>query len=369
MICLRCIWFVAVRLIFAGDGDLGHGQHVRKGGEHAEGWNATMIEGSISLPATLEIARFRFTLCIREAVYLPLFKGSALRGGLGHALRRIACSQGTSGNCDHCKQSDECVYGYLFCTSPPGGAQVLRNQTEVARPYVIEPPLTRQAQFIVGDWLSFDIILVGRGITYLPYFIVAVQGFGRAGLGRTRGRFTLERVTAVVPEGEAPVLDAAEGVVHSPKVSVIAPMVPALKDIEDKMVVTFLAPTRLKHDGRWVRHGPPFHVLIKALLGRVSALSYFHGGERWEIDFRGWIDRAQEVRLANGGAGWEDWARYSGRQHQRVQMGGLVGPATYEGDLAPFLPLLALGEWIHVGKGTVFGNGRYEIRQGDGAVL
>ncbi|NJN99775.1 MAG: CRISPR system precrRNA processing endoribonuclease RAMP protein Cas6, partial [Anaerolineales bacterium] len=44
-----------------------------------------------------------------------------------------------------------------------------------------------------------------------------------------------------------------------------------------------------------------------------------------------------------------------------IEMGGLVGRVTYEGDLTEYLPLLALGELIHVGKGTVFGNGQYQI--------
>ena len=34
---------------------------------------------------------------------------------------------------------------------------------------------------------------------------------------------------------------------------------------------------------------------------------------------------------------------------------------TYEGDLSDYLALLALGELVHVGKGTVFGNGQYRI--------
>jgi hypothetical protein len=42
-------------------------------------------------------------------------------------------------------------------------------------------------------------------------------------------------------------------------------------------------------------------------------------------------------------------------------MGGVVGSATYIGELAPFLPLLALGQWVHVGKATVFGNGLYRM--------
>jgi len=58
----------------------------------------------------------------------------------------------------------------------------------------------------------------------------------------------------------------------------------------------------------------------------------------------------------------EDWSRFSGRQKQRIKMGGLVGLVTYAGDLADYLPLLALGEFIHVGKGTVFGNGQYRIK-------
>jgi CRISPR/Cas system endoribonuclease Cas6 (RAMP superfamily) len=33
----------------------------------------------------------------------------------------------------------------------------------------------------------------------------------------------------------------------------------------------------------------------------------------------------------------------------------------YEGDLGPFLPLLRLGELLHVGKHATFGLGRYEV--------
>jgi hypothetical protein len=131
----------------------------------------------------------------------------------------------------------------------------------------------------------------------------------------------------------------------------------------DRITLDFLTPTRLKHQGRWVEAGPPFHVLVKTLLGRISSLSYFHCGHKLEADFRGLIDRAGAVRMAPSQTNWQDWSRFSGRQKQRVEMGGLVGQVTYAGDLRDYLPLLALGEWVHVGKGTVFGNGKYVIRQ------
>jgi CRISPR/Cas system endoribonuclease Cas6 (RAMP superfamily) len=45
-------------------------------------------------------------------------------------------------------------------------------------------------------------------------------------------------------------------------------------------------------------------------------------------------------------------------------MGGFVGHATYEGDIARLWPWLALGEWVHVGKGATFGLGQYEVETG-----
>ncbi len=58
---------------------------------------------------------------------------------------------------------------------------------------------------------------------------------------------------------------------------------------------------------------------------------------------------------------WTTWARYSARQDRRMEWSGLVGTATYAGDLAPFWPYLVFGQWVHVGKGATFGLGAYRI--------
>ena len=44
-----------------------------------------------------------------------------------------------------------------------------------------------------------------------------------------------------------------------------------------------------------------------------------------------------------------------------MKMGGFVGGMRFEGDLAEFNPFLVLGEYLHIGKGTVYGLGKYEI--------
>ena len=44
-----------------------------------------------------------------------------------------------------------------------------------------------------------------------------------------------------------------------------------------------------------------------------------------------------------------------------MQLGGLVGSANYAGDLAAFLPFVALGVFLHVGKNATFGLGKYRV--------
>ena len=46
-----------------------------------------------------------------------------------------------------------------------------------------------------------------------------------------------------------------------------------------------------------------------------------------------------------------------------MSLGGATGTVSYEGDISDFMLLLRLGEYVHVGKGTSFGLGKYEILQ------
>jgi hypothetical protein len=346
---------------------------------------------NVSLPSAFHLARYRLAIETLEPLELPPFKGSALRGGFGHTFKRLVCfspgrTYGQPQQCgERCTLGNACPYGYVFETSPPNGSQALRNLQEVARPFVIQPPADRREYIPAGESLVFGLTLIGNGVNYLPYFIATFRELGRSGFGRTRSRYRLLAMDAVVtltpsPSPGAGQLALAQGGRGPAAESVtiyraedeIIRAVNATIDVRaileraaalpaDRITLEFLTPARLKHNGRWVQGGPPFDALVKTLCGRISSLSYFHCGQPFEADFRGLIDRAAGVRVADSRTRWEDWARFSSRQQQRVEMGGLAGRITYAGDLRAYLPLLALGELVHVGKGTVFGNGQYRI--------
>ena len=306
-----------------------------------------------------EIAKFDFRIEAVETLRLPPYKGSTFRGAFGHAFRRVCCSERRK-TCDDCPLRRRCVYSYVFETPLPDNAEMMRLYPKIPHPFVIEPPLVEQREFPAGSSLSFGLVLVGGAIQYLPYFVYAFREMGNGGIGRGRGRYELVEVTASAPSGRKTT------VYSSVSSQTVAGEYPAFTDfgspspIPEEVTLEFVTPLRVKFGGRLAR-SLPFDVLVRNLLRRISALSYFHCGRRLDVDFKGLIEKARAVKLAGSNLHWRDWERYSSRQDVRMSLGGLLGEVAYSGDLAPFWRYLCIGEYVHLGKATAFGLGKYEI--------
>ena len=127
-----------------------------------------------------------------------------------------------------------------------------------------------------------------------------------------------------------------------------------------RMTLRFLTPTMLKADGVQARR-PAFGPIAKRLRDRINALSYFYCGEGLDIDFKAFGEEAERIKMVADSTRWVESARYSRRRDVTHDLSGFVGEVSFEGDLAPFISYLKLGEYVHVGKNAVFGNGWYQI--------
>ncbi len=322
--------------------------------------------GPESQHPALQFASYRFLLKPLEPIYLPPNAGSTLRGAFGAAFKRTACFQRSRppDSCDGCSVAHQCPYGYIFETRLPPDSEVLRSQREIPHPFVLEPPLTPPPVYGPGSTLEFRAILVGRAIAYLPYFVLSFVQLGSVGVGRGRGRFEVEEVRAEHPITGRLELIYQEGSLRPCSADLTATYTDLLRICSTvdprRLTVRFLTPTRLVSEQKLVTN-PSFAVLVRSALRRLSSLSYFHGGHRWEADYQGMVETAEQVETVDSDLRWVDWERYSSRQDARMKLGGVVGSSTYQGPIAPFLPLLLAAGTVHLGKACTFGNGRMQV--------
>ncbi|MCP4694741.1 MAG: CRISPR system precrRNA processing endoribonuclease RAMP protein Cas6 [Desulfobacterales bacterium] len=302
--------------------------------------------------------KYLFQCRLETEAILPWYKGSTFRGVFGHALKDVVCALKRQ-KCESCLLKQQCVYTRVFepalTGEPPEGVKFGVKPP----PYIIEPPLTRETNFPKGSTFDFLLILLGEINLQLPYFIYAFYKMGEIGIGRRingrRGQFNLETVSRgddLLYTDEDQVLRAVE---EHETLSIDGFDAPR-PDV-GRLKVTLETPLRLKFDNRLTAE-LPFHVLVRAMLRRVSTLMACHGAGNPALDYGGLVKRAMTVGIADNQLDWFDWRRYSTRQEKAMIMGGMVGSVIYEGDLGEFIPLIRLCEKLHVGKQTTFGLGK-----------
>ncbi|MDY6853435.1 MAG: CRISPR system precrRNA processing endoribonuclease RAMP protein Cas6 [Thermodesulfobacteriota bacterium] len=306
---------------------------------------------------------YLFSSVFETDAILPVYKGSTFRGVFGHALKKVVCALKRR-DCKDCLLKDKCVYSFVFET--PGKPDRPEGKKRIAappHPYVIEPPDTNKTHYKKGENFDFALILFGRANEYLPYFIYAFECMGDLGIGKgvdgKRARFILKNVITdniTVYSGETRKINTGKAcqellILHNNKEKF-----PPVSAIE----LTFKTPLRNKFQNR-LEASLPFHILMRAVLRRISSLYNYHGNGEPPLDYRGLVERAKYIEIKSSALRWFDWKRYSNKQDRSMLMGGMVGKVTYLGDLTEFLPLVRFCEKTHLGKQTSFGLGKIEI--------
>lgn len=309
----------------------------------------------------LPLARYRLTARMHGELRLPDYAGSLLRGVFGAALRRTACMTGLP-KCQECPLWRSCPYPALFET-PPRPTQLAQRFSQVPNPYVIEPPPLGLRHVEAGGELVFHMVLIGpQALRQLPLVLHAWQRALRHGLGHERVAGEVCAVELIGVDGAAePVFDAEQQqVLPHEAVLVLGTGRPAAVET---LTLHIHTPLRLQHEGHPLdAHALRPRTLLAQLLRRTNLMLDLHLGIRpVPFDARALVAQAETLQDDRRGLRWKDWIRYSSRQQQEMALGGVLGDWVLHGNLAPFLPWLVLGQWLHLGKNATMGMGGYRL--------
>lgn len=311
-------------------------------------------------PVFLTLKEYRFTLVAREPVALPEYCGSTLRGAFGNAFRASACVFPGKA-CSACLLRETCAYSWVFETPMPAGVDLPGvGGSNLPHPFILCPPWDGPAEIGPGKPFSFQVVLVGKGIGYLPYFILAVEKMGSRGLGVGRGRFQLRAVWDVLPEGSRIVWRRGALARDATDAPLMWNPDEGRHRAPDELVAQFVTPVRLTAQGG-LDTDLDFQAFLRSLLRRIKLLAAFHcaNGARW--DYRPVLEEAADVRTVERDCRPRGWLRWSQRQGRKLLLDGVTGYLRLSGVPDTLLPFLEIGQVIHVGKATAFGFGRYQL--------
>ena len=260
---------------------------------------------------TFQVRAHEFHFRAADSVYFPPLKaGNVFRGALWPAISDLTVS------------------------SAPRPSGLARPP----QPFVLRVSHLDGKRIEAGDTFSIRMHLFDLHRPLIDGFIEAFSSWAEAGLGPGRARVHL---IASSQPGVETTIDLHPGAAAA------------------RCKVTFVTPTELKgmHDTSSI----PFGVLFARIRDRISTLRTLYGEGTIAIDFRGMAERANLVATTATALSYCEVVRRSSRTSLVHGIGGLMGAASYAGEVTEFIPWLKAAWWTGVGRHTVWGNGLIEV--------
>ena len=208
------------------------------------------------------------------------------------------------------------------------------------RPFVFRAMHLDGVTFHPGAEFHFDVNLFDTEASVVTYLIRTFAQLALEGLGP--GRRKVELVSVQQPASPLELSLARE------------------KEPVNRLCVRFITPTELKSSQQIVTR-PEFCILAARIRDRISTLRELYGPGPLDINSQAFGERARRVQMTRCELRRLDVKRRSSRTGQVHPIGGFVGEAEYEGDLAEFAPYLNAAKWTGVGRQTVWGKGEIEV--------
>ncbi|MCR5670312.1 MAG: CRISPR system precrRNA processing endoribonuclease RAMP protein Cas6 [Butyrivibrio sp.] len=274
---------------------------------------------------------------------MPVYKASALRGGMGSMLMDSYCRE--DGKCDDCRLERECPVRNIMYSHMKIQPSFMSSGNSVG--YVIECE-DYHDYFRAGETMNFNVILFGGTTEYTGIIPEALKKLGAAGLGREKARFDVFSKEDTDPE-KLHIRTVADYVAYRKE---------KLAGATD-LVLNFKTPLSLKYQNEILKDFS-IEALNQSLCRRIYMLDCFEGIESgihekkyvYSIPLPGVLSEDRRTVTVK---------RYSDRRKCSMDLYGIQGKMRLYGVSRELMDILIAGELIHAGKNTSFGFGRYHI--------
>ncbi len=317
-------------------------------------WHATAEE----LIEPLRPRMFRFELATTSEIEFRPDPGTAFRSVFGLALKRVSCAH-IHAPCQECAHDPGCLYGLAF-ESPRQSVGQTKGSSHAPHPIVIRV-LTGDAHRLPKGFLfQIEILALGPLRDQTETLIESVTEVGRLGIGKKRGKFVVASVQVVdADRSQLAAAQHGEGLQLS-HLEDRAPLSKEPKHNLGSVGVRFTSPTRIVRHGAICSH-LTFQTLLRAILRRYHELCLAYGNTKLSWPTKEILGEADKVAMVTSRLRFIERERWSSRQKRTMPISGVQGLVVYSGPIAPFIGLLRVGEILHVGKGTILGQGRYNL--------
>lgn len=296
--------------------------------------------------------------------------GEALSAALREAMLKRGClrDRDHKGQCLNCALLPQCAVWPLVAPADP----THRQRGPYLRPLVLRLPDIPMTGLPVGARVTYGMTLVqdpifpalwgAFGAAFMQAArLVAEWGFGLAvregEQASRRGAISVGRARWLNPvTGETQPFSAPDGPPSAPPLVASFDTSDADREapLPDSLRLTFLTPTRLVAAGATIRHPEP-GVLVRRIAERIGAVASSVGAVNPDLlSDDALLAAVDHLELRDDETHWiGDAAK-----------GGFVGSAVLVGapdDLARIAHVLRWGAALGVGKGTLYGAGRFVV--------
>ena len=253
------------------------------------------------------------------------FIGSTIRGAFGVSLKKVVCIN-PSFECNGCFAKDNCLFYEFY------------EQKNRAHRYRFDIKLN-------PDTYDFGLYLFEDATEKLPYVVSTIDMmFTKQGITKDRIKIDIDRIVCNGKE-----------IYHNGKydLSGIEPMEFKPKEIISPVTLQLQTPLRMKSQGKLLTNKPKLETLLYSIHNRLNEIKEL---PKTKLTYK------PSYKEVESSVRFTDQTRRSNRQKTKLQIGGITGYLKYEDIDENSLIYLNLGEILGVGKQTVFGMGKIEVK-------